>query len=102
MMIMYGLILTGIKYCLSNDFRSATFWEKLQHIVEALNIPEAFKDWDTDQDLDVAGHLSKWWKVLIEMLAMSFAHLIFNMILLVPIWMTGMKLDMNKNCHLKN
>ena len=92
MMIMYGLILTGIKYFLSNDFRSATVWEKLQHIVEALNIPDAFRDWDTDQDLDVAGHLSKWWKVLIEMLVMVFAQLFFNMTLLVPIWVTGMKL----------
>ena len=90
MMIMYGLILTGIKYFLSNDFRSATVWEKLQHIVEALNIPDAFRDWDTDQDLDVAGHLSKWWKVLIEMLVMTFAQLISNLILLLPIWVTGM------------
>ena len=92
MMIMYGLILTGIKYCLSNDFRLATFWEKLQHILEALNMPEAFMDWDSDQDLNVAGHKNKWWKVLIEMLVMVFAQLIFNMILLVPIWVTGMKL----------
>ena len=60
MMIMYGLILTTIKYCLSNDFRLATFWEKFQHIIEALNIPEAFSDWDGEQDLDVAG------KVIIE------------------------------------
>ena len=91
MMIMYGLILTVIKSCLNNDFWLATFWEKLQHIVEALNIPETFMDWDTDQDLNVAGHLNKWWKVLIEMLVMVFAQLIFNMILLVPIWVTGMK-----------
>ena len=91
LMVLYGLILTVIKYSLNNDFRSATFWEKLQHIVEALNLPEAFGDWDTDHDLDVAGHLCKWWEVLIEMLAMVFAQLIFNMILLVPIWVTGMK-----------
>ena len=96
MIIMYGLILTAIKYCLNDDFRSATFLEKFQHIVEALNIPEAFGDWDDDKDLDVAGHLIKWWKVLIEMLFMVFAQLIFNMILLVPIWVTGMKLSMNK------
>ena len=96
MMIMYGLILTVIKSCLNNDFKSATFWEKFQHIVEALNIPEAFGDWDDDKDLDVAGHLNKWWKVLTEMLVMIFAQLITNMILLVPIWVTGMKLDTNK------
>ena len=93
MLIMYGVILTIIKHILNNDFRSATFWEKLQHIVEALNIPEVFGDWDTEQDLDVAGYLKKWWKVLIEMLVMILAQLIFNMTLLVPIWVTGIKLE---------
>lgn len=96
LMIMYGLILTAIKYCLNNDFRSATFVEKLQHIIGVLNVPEAFGDWDNDPDLDVAGHLNKWWKVLIEMQGMIFAQLISSMILLVPIWVTGMKLDGNK------
>ena len=96
MMVMYGLILTGIKYCLSNDFRLSTVWEKLQHIVEALNVPEIFGDWDNDHDLDVAGHLNKWWKVLVEMLVMTSAQLIFNLFLLVPIWITGMKLNMKK------
>ena len=96
MMISYGLILTAIKYCLNDDFRSATFLEKFQHIVEALNIPEAFGDWDDDKDLDVAGHLNKWWKVLVEMLVMVFAQLIFNLILLLPIWVTGMKLYKNE------
>jgi hypothetical protein len=90
MMIMYGLILIAIKYCLSNDFRSATLLEKFKHIVQALNVPEAFGDWDDDHDLDVAGHLNKWWKVLVEMLVMTFAQLISNLILLVPIWVTGM------------
>ena len=96
MMIMYGLILTVIKSCLNNDFRLATFWEKFQHIVETLNVPEVFGDWDDDHDLDIAGHLKKWWKVLVEMLVMIFTQLIFNMILLVPIWVTGMKLEGNK------
>ena len=93
MMIMYGLILIAIKYCLSNDFRSASLLEKFKHIVQALNVPEAFGDWDDDHDLDVAGHLNKWWKVLIETLVMTFAQLISNLILLVPIWITGVYLE---------
>jgi hypothetical protein len=91
-LIIYGLVLTAIKSCLNNEFRLATFGKKFQHIVFALNMPEAFGDWDDDQDLDVAGHLIRWWKVLVEMLVMIFAQLLFNMILLVPIWVTGMKL----------
>ena len=91
MIILNGLILTIVKYSWNNDFRPATFWAKLQHIVEVLNIPEAFNDWDDDYDLDIACHLNKWWKVLVEMLVMVFAQLIFNLILLVPIWVTGMK-----------
>ena len=89
MMIIYSLLLTVIKSYLNNDFRSATLLEKFKHIVQALNVPEAFGDWDDNHDLDVAGHLNKWWKVLVEMLIMTFAQLIFNLILLVPIWVTG-------------
>ena len=90
MIITYGLILIVIKYCLNNDFRSAPFFEKFHHIIGALNVPEAFGDWNDDHDLDVAGHLNKWWKVLVEMLVTTFAQLISNLILLAPIWVTGM------------
>ena len=68
MYFMYAMIITFIKYCISSDFKEASIYEKLQHIVEVTNMPEAYKDWDTDVCLDLNGHLENWRKVLLEML----------------------------------
>ena len=35
----YGILLTALKYCINNNFKSAPRSQKLQHVVEALNIP---------------------------------------------------------------
>ena len=63
--------------------------EKLQHILEAINMPEAFGDWDTDNDLDVKGHYKKWKQILAEMMIMVSLQLVSNMALLIPFFITG-------------
>ena len=88
--LLYGLLLALIKYCTNNDFNTATFGAKFQHIVEAINIPEAYGDWDTDHSLDLKGHLKKWKKVLVEMLVMVLFQLVTNVCLLLPLFITGM------------
>ena len=71
-------------------FRSASIGEKFQHIVEALFVPEAFGDWDNDDNLDVNGHVKKWWATLKEMLLMVLFQLITNMMLIIPFFVLGM------------
>ena len=85
----YAVLLAILKYFISEDFRAAPLEEKVQHILEALNIPEAFGDWDTDNEIDVNGHRMKWQKILIEMLIMVLLQFITNMALLVPFFITG-------------
>ena len=87
--ISYGIILTFIKYFINEDFKKATKSEKLQHIIEALNMPEAYNDWDTDNDLDLDGHEKKWKKVLTEMFVMVLLQFITNLLLLIPFFITG-------------
>ena len=94
MFIFYAVILTIIKSSINKDFKSATFGEKLQHIIEALNMPESYGDWDTENDLDISGHQKKWRKVLMEMLIMVFLQLSSNMSMLVPFFVTGMLSNM--------
>ena len=89
MFMAYAVILTTIKYFFNNDFKKASIGDKFQHIIEALNIPEAFGDWDNDNDLDVNGHLQKWKKTLIEMIFMAFIQMISNLIFLIPFFITG-------------
>ena len=86
----YGVLLILIKYCINDDFKSASNWEKLQHIIESLSMPEAYGDWDTEKGLDIDGHLKKWKKVLVEMLIMALLQFLTNLCLLIPFYVTGM------------
>ena len=87
--VIYGLILTWIKNCMNNDFKMSPKGEKIQHILMTLHCPEAFGDWDSDHDLDVAGHLKKWKSILKESLVMILMQCLSNLILLVPLFVTG-------------
>ena len=75
---------------MNDKFYSATFGAKFQHIVEALNMPEAYGDWDIDHNLDLEGHLKMAKKVLVEMLVMVLLQFITNICLFVPLFITGM------------
>ena len=91
MYIVYAFILSIIKYWINEDFLSASFGNILQHVIESLNLPEVYGDWDTNNNLDLDGHYKKWKTVLLEMLLMSLLQLITNLGLLVPFWVTGNK-----------
>ena len=90
MYIFYAFILSIIKYWINEDFQSASFGSILHHIIASLNLPEAYGDWDTDNNLDLHGHYKKWKAVLFEMCLMVFMQLLTNLGLLVPLWVTGM------------
>ena len=87
--LLYGLLLTLLKQLINGDFRSASNGKRFQHIMEAINIPDPFGDWDTDPNLDVQGHQEKWNTILSEMRIMVLAQLISNMIFIIPFWITG-------------
>ena len=90
MYVFYAFILSIIKYWINEDFQSASFGSILQHIIESLNVPEAYGDWDMDNNLDLDGHCKKWKAVLFEMRLMVLMQLLTNLGLLVPFWVTGM------------
>ena len=96
--VVYGSLLALIKCCINNDFNSSSFGTKFQHIVESVNIPEAYGDWDTDNNLCLNGHLKKWKKVLVEMLVMVMLQFITNICLLIPLLITGMIFIFYKHC----
>ena len=58
-------------------------------LLESINMPESFSDWDADPDLDVAGHLAKWHEVFAEMFIMVMMQMISNLVLLTPFWVLG-------------
>ena len=88
--LFYGIVLTLVKCCISKDFRKASFGDKFQHIVEVLNMPEAFADWDADQEVTcVRGHWTKWKRVLGEMMLMVGFQTVTNLCMLIPFFVTG-------------
>ena len=67
----------------------ASLGKKLQHIIEAVNMPEAFGDWDGDNSLNIEGHKKMWNNILAEMMIMVGLQCLTNMILLTPLLITG-------------
>ena len=67
----------------------ASLGTKLQHIIEAVNMPEAFGDWDGDNSLNIEGHKKMWNNILAEMMIMVGFQFFTNMILITPFIITG-------------
>ena len=89
--ILYGLLLLAIKNCLNKRFYQASKIEKIQHVVEALNLPEAYNDWDADNSLSIEEHKKLWKEILVEMILMVGLQYLTNLMLLVPLFVTGTK-----------
>ena len=87
--LLYGIHLTLIKNCINKAFKMATLGKKLQHIIEAVNMPEAFGDWDGDNSLNIEGHKKMWNNILAEMMIMVGFQFFTNMILITPFIITG-------------
>ena len=46
--LLMGLVIILVKRAMSADFKAARWVSQLQHVVEVLNFPDAFSDWDDD------------------------------------------------------
>ena len=77
------------KHNFNEYFNKASHGKRCQHIIETLNNPEAYGDWDDDPTLDVDGHRKRWKKILVEMLVMTLFQFLSNMVLMVPLIITG-------------
>ena len=83
---------TILKLALSKDFRTAfkkwSLSSILQHLVLTVNIPDNYTDWDQCEG-SPAEHQRRKSRSNSENFAMIVVHNISNMLLLVPLWMTG-------------
>ena len=96
--VIYGLSLTMYKNYINADFDKAQYGKRFQHIIDTLNVPEAFGDFDDDNTLDVKGHLQKWKNILTEMLVMALFQFLSNMAMMVPLIITGIYFYMQIAC----
>ena len=76
--LLYGLLLALIKYFISQNFKSLNYKEKLKQVLKLMIISEVDGDCYTVK-----------WKL--EMLLLSLMQIAFDLILLVPFFVTGKK-----------
>ena len=95
--LLYGILLILIKNYKNKNFAMASLGKKLQHIIEAVNMPEAFGDWDGDNSLTIEGHKKMWNNILAEMMMMVGFQFLTNMILITPFIITGTYIYQNKS-----
>ena len=96
---LYGLLLLAIKCCINKGFYEASKIDKLMHVVGALNLPEAYGDWDDDANLSMMEHKQRWRETLLEMLLMVALQYITNLLLLIPVFITGTKFIYFNHCN---
>ena len=87
--IVYALLLLLIKTKISDRFASASWGEKLQHLIDVVNVPDPFKDWDSEENLEIRMQAKLWKSTLIEMFVMIGLQLLTNLLLLTPFWIAG-------------
>ena len=87
--VVYALLLLLIKTKLSGRFASASWGEKLQHLIDVVNVPDPFKDWDSEENLEIRMQAKLWKSTLIEMFVMIGLQLLTNLLLLTPFWIAG-------------
>ena len=92
LLVLQMVAMTLLKLAVSKDFREAFKAGRCssisQHLVLAVNIPDNYADWDQSEG-GQAEHKMRKSKSKSEIVAMIIVHNISNMLLIVPLWMTG-------------
>ena len=88
LLLLQAVVSTSIKSQFSSPFQSATWTSKLQHLVETLHMPKWYADWEQGEG-GPEEHRLRCWMVYVEIIALIGVQLVSNLMLLVPIWITG-------------
>ena len=88
LLVVQMLVTHAMKYFTSKSYRQSYFFEKFVHLIACLNIPCIHSDWDLENG-DVPQHRKRWRQVWYEMVAMEGVTWMANIILVLPILVTG-------------
>ena len=83
------LVITVIKIKTVRNIKKEKYFNVLVHIVENINVPFPYKDWDTE-NLTVAEFKEKLREVNIEMVWSYAITILVNMLMFMPFWWTGL------------
>ena len=88
LILLQMLVMFFVKKKMSPRFRASNWLTMLKHLFESVNRPDYFVDWDRGGG-NVAEHNRRWQMVLAETSAMVGIHFVFNLLLIVPLWVTS-------------
>jgi len=95
LILLHGVAIFTLKMNLSNHFKEADWLNKIGHVVESLNVPEVYKDFDVDLNPDWErtpyDYKLSYDSVQKETFWMTFLQMVFNFLLLVPLLVTASK-----------
>ena len=78
------------KLLMSEDFKAAPMSQKIRHTFQTLNVSDVYKDWDEgDKRFSIPAYKDRWARVNREMRVAIVLHWALNMVLLLPLYVTG-------------
>ena len=90
LLLLHCILVTHLKCIFSKEFTAASWTTKVQHAVEAINLAESFEEWDEGGG-SPAEHIRRWKNALAEIAVTTGLNGFFNLLMLLPIWVTGKK-----------
>ncbi len=92
-LLLHGIAILILKMSVSIHFQSTSWLNKLGHVVESLHVPDVYKDFDVDmnpeEERSPEDYRKSYNSVLKETLWMSSLQTVSNLLLLVPLLVTG-------------
>ena len=92
-LLLHSIAIFLLKINLSRHFKSAGWLNKIGHVVESLHVPDVYKDFDVDMNPDwertPEDYRAAYNSVLKKTLWMTSLQMVSNLLLLVPLLVTG-------------
>ena len=91
--LLHGIATFILKMNVSSLFKSTIWLNKIGHVVESFHVPDVYKDFDVDmtpeKERTPEDYRLGYDSVLKETLWMTFLQMVSNLLLLVPLQVTG-------------
>ena len=93
LLLFQAIAIFTVKMIVSSHFKETSWFNKIGHVVESLNVPDVYKDFDIDLDPEEEktpeAYKEAYNSVLKETLWMTSLQMVSNLILLVPLFVAG-------------
>ena len=92
--------ITIVKVLNMKNIRKERVFDVFTHVIENINFPFPYMDWDVEKQSTVDGYKQKLKEVNIE-IGLTFGfNILFNVLMFIPFWWTGIDFLSNLNCNI--